>query len=294
MLAFDRGGQLGKIRTGAASGLAKRLLARADTTPPRSSAPAGRRARSRGRMACPADHRCVCRAVMPNTRRSFARDSAKLGIEVEPPPTWRAWKATRCRLHDDERVEAVPLRRMLESRTHVNAAGSHRRVRGDRPRSFDRAGDRGRGNDRAGESGIGRSDRCREGRRVRLVARGHVDRHRNGCKTPGRTSDDQITLFESLGIAALGYRRGQLRLRPLPRIRTRTRGRHPKLAPVELRHGSEGFAPSSRAQSRTAPQDARKATVDHERSRVIADDMDGRAARQRQQSRLVAITRLRS
>lgn len=204
MLALIQANTLGAIRTGAASGLATRLLAR-----PESSVAAiigtGHQARTQLEAVCRVRPIKIAHAAGRNpehTRKFCDEMSAKLGIPVEPANDI----ASAVRNADvvttmTNASEPLVFGSMLKPGTHVNAAGSNRNTSAEiDPEVVKRAGivviehlaqAKMESGDLLAAERAGAWDWSRAVSISDLVS----------GKAPGRTSADEITLFESLGIA---------------------------------------------------------------------------------------------
>jgi len=204
MLALIEADRLGQIRTGAASGLATRALARPDA---RVAAIIGTGWQARTQLAAMCAVRPIERArawsrTAENVTTFCAEMSATLGIPVEPAATGEA--AVR-----DADVVAVmtnasePVLRgaWLRPGTHVNAAGSNRATASEIDAAVvqraalvavdDLAQAKVESGDLiAAEQDAHVWDWSRAVRLADIVAGNHA----------GRAADDDITLFESLGI----------------------------------------------------------------------------------------------
>jgi len=204
MLALMQANRLGQIRTGAASGLATRFMARADA---RVAAIIGTGWQARTQLEAVCRVRPIerARAVGRNpehTRIFCAEMSALLGIPVEPAADVASAVAGADVVTTmTSASEPVLLGSMLAPGTHVNAAGSNRATSAEIDPEVVR---------RASIVALELLEQAKMESGDLLLA------ERTGAwdwssaiplsdivagKLLGRTSDDQITLFESLGIA---------------------------------------------------------------------------------------------
>ncbi|HEY5340671.1 MAG TPA: ornithine cyclodeaminase family protein [Candidatus Aquilonibacter sp.] len=204
LLALIQANRLGQLRTGAASGLATRQMARADASVA-AIVGTGWQARTQLEAVCRVRPIERARAVGRNpehTHTFCAEMTALLGIPVEPA----ADVATAVR---DAHVvttmtnasEPLLLGSMLAPGTHVNAAGSNRATSAEIDAEVVR---------RAGVVALEllAQAKVESGDLLAAESAGAWDWSRAALlsdivtgKTPGRTGEDEITLFESLGIA---------------------------------------------------------------------------------------------
>jgi len=204
MLALIQANKLGQIRTGAASGLATRLMARPDSKRA-AIIGTGWQARTQLEAVCrvrPIEHALAAGRNPEHTQKFCSEMTALLGIPVEPA----ADIASAVRDADVVSVmtsasEPLLLGSMLKPGTHVNAAGSNRATSAEIDADLvQRAGivalehlaqAKVESGDLLSAEKAGAWDWSRAVLLSDIVA----------GKVPGRTSPDQITLFESLGIA---------------------------------------------------------------------------------------------
>jgi ornithine cyclodeaminase/alanine dehydrogenase-like protein (mu-crystallin family) len=204
MLALIQANKLGQIRTGAASGLATRLMARADASRA-AIIGTGWQARTQLEAVCkarPIKHAFAAGRNPEHTQKFCTEMTASLGIPVEPA----ADVASAVRDADVVSVmtsasEPLLFGSMLKPGTHVNAAGSNRATSTEIDAEV------------VSRSGIVAIEllaqaKVESGDLLSAEKAGAWDWSRATLlsdivagKKPGRTSDDQITLFESLGIA---------------------------------------------------------------------------------------------
>jgi alanine dehydrogenase len=204
MLALIQASALGAIRTGAASGLATRLMSRPESTQT-AIIGTGNQARTQLEAVCrarPIQHAYASGRNPEHTRAFCDEMSAKLGIPVEPA------KDVASAVRDADIVttmtsatEPLVFGSMLKPGTHVNAAGSNR----DTAAEIDadvvkRAGivvleHLGQAKMESGDLLAAEKAGAWDWSRAVLLSDVVTG------KAPGRTSNDQITLFESLGIA---------------------------------------------------------------------------------------------
>ena len=204
LLSVMEASDLGQVRTGAASGVATKYMAREDASTV-GVIGAGYQARTQLEAVCRVREVRNARVFSrtPERRARFAADmSAKLGVEVAAVES-----AEECARNSDVVVTITSSSRpVLEGQwlspgTHINAAGSNHWMR----RELD------------GEA-VGRCDivvtddveqaKLECGDLLYPIERGTVrwEQVRNlsdviAGRTPGRTGDDDITLFESQGLA---------------------------------------------------------------------------------------------
>ncbi len=197
--------ELGRIRTGAASGVATKLLARrdADTL---GLIGAGWQAETQLEAIAAVRKLRLVRvfARRPDRCEAFAaRMSDKLGLEVEPVASAReAAEGAAILVTITNAKEPVLLGDWLEPGCHVNAAGSnHVRRREIDSRVVERA-------DLIATDSLEQA-RLEAGDLVQAHAEGRLEWGRvvelsaiAGGLAPGRRGDGEITLFESQGLAA--------------------------------------------------------------------------------------------
>lgn len=204
LLAFVEADILGRIRTGAASGLASKYMAREDS---KRAVVFGAGRQARTQLDAVATVRPLESVLVfgrsPEKVRAYCDDmQAKLGIAVEPGDN--AEKATG----DADVVitmttskDPVLLGQWLAPGTHVNAAGSNQPDR----REVDTEAVR-----RSEIIAVDSIEQCRieAGDLILAEQEGGFDWSRAteladvvAGKTPGRTGAEQITFFESLGLA---------------------------------------------------------------------------------------------
>ncbi len=204
MLALIAANRLGQIRTGAASGLATRLMAR-----PGASVAAiigtGWQARTQLEAVCrvrPIERARAAGRNGEHTQKFCAEMSALLGIPVDPAAdVASAVRGAHVVTTMTNASDPLLLGSMLAAGTHVNAAGSNRATSAEIDAEVVR---------RAGvvaiehlaqakvESGdLLAAERAGTWEWSRAVLLSEIVTG----KAPGRSSEDEITLFESLGIA---------------------------------------------------------------------------------------------
>jgi ornithine cyclodeaminase/alanine dehydrogenase len=203
LLAMIQANTLGQIRTGAASGLATRLMARPDASV-MTIVGTGWQARTQVEAVC---------AVRPITRvYAYARNAehtknfcdemtAKLGIAVEPAPTLeKAVGESQVVSTMTSASEPIVHGAMLAPGTHVNAAGSNKSTNAEIDEKVVR---------RSGVIAIENLAQAKieSGDLLAAERAGSFEWSRAVLlsdivtgKTPGRNNVDEITLFESLGI----------------------------------------------------------------------------------------------
>jgi ornithine cyclodeaminase/alanine dehydrogenase-like protein (mu-crystallin family) len=203
MIALIEADRLGQIRTGAASGLATRHLARADA---RVATVIGTGWQARTQLAA------MCAARPIEQAYAWGRDAgrlhafcaemtAQLGLPVEPRPTiTEAVREADVVAVMTTAAEPILSGGMLREGVHVNAAGSNRATSAEidpevvRRSALVAVEDTTQAQVEAGDLLLaerhGAWDWSRAVRLADIVA----------GTTPGRTSDGDITLFESLGI----------------------------------------------------------------------------------------------
>jgi alanine dehydrogenase len=204
MIALIQANRLGQIRTGAASGLATRLMARRDASVA-TIVGTGWQARTQLEAVCRV--RPITRAIAigrnPEHTQKFCTEmSALLGIPVEAgTDVASAVGQSHVVTTMTSASKPVVFGSMLKPGTHVNAAGSNRATSAEIDPEVVR---------RAGIVAIEdlAQAKMESGDLIDAVTAGAFDWSRAvllsdivSGKTPGRTGDDQITLFESLGIA---------------------------------------------------------------------------------------------
>jgi ornithine cyclodeaminase/alanine dehydrogenase-like protein (mu-crystallin family) len=204
MVAMIQANRLGQIRTGAASGLATRLMARPDAGVA-TIVGTGWQARTQLEAVCRV--RPIKRALAvgrneEHTQKFCTEMSALLGIPVEPS-TDIANAVGQAHVVTTMTSASTPLvlGSMLAPGTHVNAAGSNRAQSAEIDADVVR---------RAGIVALEdlAQAKVESGDLLDAQQAGAWDWSRATLlsdivsgKVPGRTSDDQITLFESLGVA---------------------------------------------------------------------------------------------
>jgi alanine dehydrogenase len=204
MLALIEANRLGQIRTGAASGLATRLMARADASVA-AIIGTGWQARTQLEAVCrvrPIERAHAVGRNPERTQKFCTEMSALLGIPVEPAAdVASAVRDAHVVTTMTNSAEPVLLGSMLAPGTHVNAAGSNRATSAEIDAEVVR---------RAGVVALEllAQAKVESGDLLAAERAGTWDWSRAALlsdivtgKTPGRTSEDEITLFESLGIA---------------------------------------------------------------------------------------------
>jgi ornithine cyclodeaminase/alanine dehydrogenase-like protein (mu-crystallin family) len=203
MLALMQANTLGQIRTGAASGLATKYLAREDATIATIFG-TGWQARSQLEAVCtvrPIERAYVIGRNAENTATYCSEMSAKLGIPVEPAAD-AATAVTAAHVVTLMTSASDPLLHgsLLTPGTHVNAAGSNNPANAEIDEKVVR---------RAGIVAVENIAQAKveSGDLLRAEKEGSFDWSRAvllsdivAGTTPGRGSQDEITLFESLGI----------------------------------------------------------------------------------------------
>jgi ornithine cyclodeaminase/alanine dehydrogenase-like protein (mu-crystallin family) len=202
-LAIIEADNLGQIRTGAASGLATRVMARADASVA-TIVGTGWQARSQLEAVCrvrPIERAYAFGRSAEHARAFCNHMSGLLDIPVDPVTDLaQAVRRSHVVITMTNAAEPLVLGSMLAEGTHVNAAGSNRAIAAEIDAEVVRRSEIIAVENVAQakvESGdllaAERAGAFTWGREVLLadVVAG---------KTPGRTSDGQITLFESLGI----------------------------------------------------------------------------------------------
>jgi ornithine cyclodeaminase/alanine dehydrogenase-like protein (mu-crystallin family) len=202
-LAVLEAGHLTAVRTGAASGAATDALARRDACV---AAVFGAGVQGRTQLAAVAAVRSLRRAYVvdtnPRAAAAFAEEmSAALGLEVEPAEAGRALRDAD--IVSTATTSAVPVLRDgdLKPGVHINAVGSYKpHIRELPGETVRRAAlfvdDRRSALDEAGDILIP----LREG----LIGEDHIRAEIGQVlagSAPGRSSDDEITLFKSVGNA---------------------------------------------------------------------------------------------
>jgi alanine dehydrogenase len=204
MLALIQANRLGQIRTGAASGLATRLMAREDASVA-TIVGTGWQARTQLEAVCrvrPIERAFAVGRNPEHTQKFCTEMSALLKIPVEPAADVAA------AVGDSHVVttmtsasEPVVFGSMLSPGTHVNAAGSNRATSAEiDPEVVRRAGivaieDLAQAKVESGDLLDAEKAGAWDWSRAVLLSDIVTG------KVKGRTSADQITLFESLGIA---------------------------------------------------------------------------------------------
>lgn len=204
MLALIQANRLGQIRTGAASGLATRLMARPDAEV---AAIVGTGWQARTQLEAVCRVRPIKRALAagrnPEHTATFCSEmSALLGIPVEPASdVASAVRAAHVVTTMTSASDPLVLGSMLASGTHVNAAGSNRATSAEIDAEVvrragivaleDLAQAKVESGDLLEAEKAGAWD-WSEAVPLSEIATGAL---------PGRTGAEQITLFESLGIA---------------------------------------------------------------------------------------------
>ena len=204
MLALIQANRLGQIRTGAASGLATRLMAREDASVA-TIVGTGWQARTQLEAVCRV--RPIKRALAvgrnPEHTATFCTEmSALLEIPVEPAAdAASAVRESHVVTTMTSSSQPVVLGSMLSPGTHVNAAGSNRATSAEiDPEVVRRAGivaleDLAQAKMESGDLLDAEKAGAWDWSRAVLLSDIVTG------KVKGRTSADQITLFESLGIA---------------------------------------------------------------------------------------------
>ncbi len=203
MLALIEADALGQIRTGAATGLATRALARTDATV---AAVIGTGWQARTQLEAVCRVRPIERAYAygrdPARQRTFCDDMSELlQIPVEPAYDVASMLAgAHVAITMTTATEPVLFGSQLMPGTHVNAAGSNRATAAEIDADAVRRASvvavesvpqaKVESGDLLGAERAGAFDWSRAVLLSDIVA----------GKAPGRTSDDQITLFESLGV----------------------------------------------------------------------------------------------
>jgi alanine dehydrogenase len=203
LLAMIQANTLGQIRTGAASGLATRLMARADAGVV-TIVGTGRQARTQLEAVCHVRpiERAFAAGRDPDRTRTFCTEmSAKLRIPVEPAEDV-ATAVGQSQVVITMTTSAEPLVHgsTLSPGTHVNAAGSNKATAAEIDEKVVR---------RAGVIAIENLAQAKveSGDLLAAEREGSFEWSRAvllsdiaAGKTPGRNDPDEITLFESLGI----------------------------------------------------------------------------------------------
>ena len=202
--ALMEGNRLGQLRTGAASGVATRHLARADARVA-CVIGTGWQARSQLEAICAVRPIAEARAFSrdPERRRAFCDDmSRQIGIEVRPSESAEeAVRGSEVIVTMTSSREPVLLGQWLEPGMHVNAAGSNWANRQELDVEAVRRADVVLADQVEGA-------KLESGDLVAAVAAGAIGWEAVGelgdvvaGKIPGRTNAEQITLFESQGLA---------------------------------------------------------------------------------------------
>ncbi len=203
MLALIEADTLGQIRTGAATGLATRAMARADARVV-TIVGTGWQARTQLEAVCKVRpiERAYAHGRDPERLRTFCADmSAQLHLPVEAAnDLGGALAVSQVAITMTSASEPVLFGAQLAAGTHVNAAGSNRATAAEIDADVVRraavvavesvAQARVESGDLLGAERAGAFDWSRAVLLSDIVA----------GKTPGRTSDDDVTLFESLGV----------------------------------------------------------------------------------------------
>jgi ornithine cyclodeaminase/alanine dehydrogenase-like protein (mu-crystallin family) len=203
MLALIEADKLGQIRTGAASGLATRVMARPDA---RVATVVGTGWQARTQLEAVCRVRPIERAYAygrdPARQRSFCDDmTALLKLPVEPANDLAgALAVSQVAITMTSASEPVLFGALLAPGTHVNAAGSNRATAEEIDADVVRraavvavesvAQAKVESGDLLGAERAGAFDWSRAVLLSDIVA----------GRAPGRTSDDDVTLFESLGV----------------------------------------------------------------------------------------------
>jgi alanine dehydrogenase len=204
LLALIQSNRLGQIRTGAASGLATRLMAREDASVA-AVIGTGKQARTQLEAVCrvrPIKHARAAGRNPEHTQKFCTEMSALLGIPVEPATdVATAVRGSHVVITMTSAVDPLVLGSMLEPGMHINAAGSNKASAAEIDADVVRRADIVAVEDLA-------QAKIESGDLLRAEKAGAWDWSRAVLlsdivtgKVPGRTSDDQITLFESLGVA---------------------------------------------------------------------------------------------
>jgi alanine dehydrogenase len=204
LLALIQSNRLGQIRTGAASGLATRLMAREDAGIA-AIVGTGRQARTQLEAVCrvrPIKHARAVGRNPEHTQKFCTEMSAMLGISVEPAAdVATAVRGSHVVITMTSAVDPLVLGSMLEPGMHVNAAGSNKASAAEIDADVVRRAAIVAVEDLA-------QAKIESGDLLRAEKAGAWDWSRAVLlsdivtgKVPGRTSEDQITLFESLGVA---------------------------------------------------------------------------------------------
>jgi alanine dehydrogenase len=204
LLALIQSNRLGQIRTGAASGLATRLMAREDASVA-AVVGTGKQARTQLEAVCrvrPIKHARAVGRNPEHTQKFCTEMSALLGIPVEPAiDVATAVRGSHVVITMTSAVDPLVLGSMLEPGMHINAAGSNKASAAEIDADVVRRAAIVAVEDLA-------QAKVESGDLLRAEKAGAWDWSRAVLlsdivtgKVPGRTSDDQITLFESLGVA---------------------------------------------------------------------------------------------
>jgi len=204
LLALIEGDKLGQMRTGAASGVATKYLARQDA---KTVGIFGTGWQAQSQLAAVCAVRPI-EAVMvysrtPEHREQFSREmAAQLNLaNIHPVESPEAAADADVLITITSSREPVLEGAWLRAGTHINAAGGNSILR----REVDDEAIR-----RAALLAVDSLDQAKieSGEFVMAVEKGLLTwervrelRHIVGGRMPGRTSDDQITFFKSLGIA---------------------------------------------------------------------------------------------
>jgi alanine dehydrogenase len=204
MLALIQANRLGQIRTGAASGLATRLLARPDASVA-AIIGTGWQARTQLEAVCrvrPIERALAAGRNPEHTQKFCTEMSALLGIPVVPAAdVASAVREAHVVTTMTSASEPLVFGSMLAPGTHVNAAGSNRATSAEIDAEVVR---------RAGIVALEdvAQAKVESGDLLAAEKAGGWDWSRAVLlsdlvtgKAGGRTSDDEITLFESLGVA---------------------------------------------------------------------------------------------
>ena len=204
MLALIQANRLGQIRTGAASGLATRLMAREDASVA-TIVGTGWQARTQLEAVCrvrPIERAFAVGRNPEHTQKFCTEMSALLKIPVEPAAdVAAAVRDSHVVTTMTSASEPVVFGSMLSPGTHVNAAGSNRATSAEiDPEVVRRAGivaieDLAQAKVESGDLLDAEKAGAWDWSRAVLLSDIVTG------KVKGRTSADQITLFESLGIA---------------------------------------------------------------------------------------------
>jgi alanine dehydrogenase len=195
---------LGQMRTGAATGVATRVLARADA---RTAGIVGTGLQARTQLEAVAQTRKLERVHAfgrdPERRETFAKDmTARIGVPVMPVATAEeAVRGAEILITSTTSTNPVVEGRWLEPGVHINAIGSNfankREIDGEAVRRADviAADSVEQSKIEAGDLILAFGEGVKGWDSVRELSDIIVG------KAPGRTKRDQITLFKSNGIA---------------------------------------------------------------------------------------------